>query len=36
VIAGSFFNEYPMSEQEMYDFISGVSLSDLRENGFLI
>jgi hypothetical protein len=36
VIAASFFNEFPMSEQEMYDFISGVSLGDLRENGFLI
>jgi hypothetical protein len=36
VIVGSFFNEYSMTEQKMYDFISGVSLDDLRESGFLI
>jgi hypothetical protein len=36
VIAASFFNEFPMSEQEMYNFISGVSLDDLRGSGFLI
>ena len=36
VIVLSFFNEYPMSEKEMLDFISGVSLNDLRDNGFEI
>jgi hypothetical protein len=36
VIVASFFNEFPMTEQEMIDFISGVSLTDLRESGFEI
>ena len=36
VIVGSFFNEYAMTEKQMYDFISGISLDDLRGNGFLI
>ena len=36
VIAASFFEEYPMTEQQMLDFISGVSLSDLRDDGFEI
>lgn len=34
VIVGSFYNEYPMSENEMLEFISGISLNDLRESGF--
>ncbi len=34
VIVASFFNQYPMTEEAMMDFISGVSLSDLRKSGF--
>lgn len=34
VIVGSFYNEYPMSENEMLEFISGISPHDLRESGF--
>jgi len=36
VVCASFFNEYPMTEKQMLDFISSVSLSDLRESGFEI
>lgn len=36
VIAASFFDEYSMTEREMQDFISGVSLNDLRQSGFEI
>jgi hypothetical protein len=34
VIVGSFFNEIPMSEGEMRDFVSGLALADLRTSGF--
>lgn len=34
IIVGSFHNQYPMSENEMFKFISGLSIYDLRENGF--
>jgi hypothetical protein len=34
VIVASFYNEYPMSEEEMIKYISGISLRELRENGF--
>ncbi len=36
VIVGSFFNEFSMTEKQMFDFISEVSLSDLRDSGFEI
>ncbi len=36
VIALSFANDIPMTEKEMLDFISGVSLHDLRGDGFEI
>jgi hypothetical protein len=34
VIVGSFFNEIPMTEGEMRDFVSGLALTDLRTSGF--
>lgn len=34
VIVGSFFNEYPLSEEQMLESVTGFSLSDLRDNGF--
>jgi len=36
VIVASFYNEYTMTEEQMLEFISGVSLFSLRENGFVI
>lgn len=36
VIALSFSNQIPMTEQQMLDFIASVSLSDLRKDGFEI
>ncbi|NJO92582.1 MAG: hypothetical protein HC831_29165 [Chloroflexia bacterium] len=36
VIALSFANQIPLTEKEMLDFISGVSLHDLRGDGFEI
>ena len=36
VIVASFFNQYPLSEKQMADFIGGRSLYDLRQSGFEI
>lgn len=36
VIAASFYNEHPMSEEDMKKFVSGKSLHELRSSGFII
>ncbi len=36
VIVGSFFDEYPIAEEQMLNYISGVCVIDLRNSGFEI